>query len=117
MNDSFVTINDFHAFKTSYRSAVVGHIFYIFSGDKNMAFEIFLDEYWNWRLEQSPEFATKVDVHYYDDKWQNLTEETFEKDTVSNRHITSRRWVKGPPMVRKRSQRWKTLQISRRGHI
>ncbi|BFZ14786.1 hypothetical protein BsWGS_17825 [Bradybaena similaris] len=37
------------------------------------------DEVWKWRLEQSPELATFCGFHQYDDRWDDISEETFLK--------------------------------------
>lgn len=40
------------------------------------------DEVWKWRLEQSPELATFCGFHQYDDRWDDISEETFLKKKV-----------------------------------
>ena len=42
----------------------------------------FLDEFWDWRLDNSPEFGTKFGVNNHDDKLEIYTEEAFTKQKV-----------------------------------
>ncbi|XP_054719702.1 uncharacterized protein LOC129229422 [Uloborus diversus] len=37
------------------------------------------EDFWNWRLEDSPEFATIIGEHAFDDKLQSYALESFEK--------------------------------------
>ena len=38
-----------------------------------------LQEFWTWRLQESPEFATAIGVHDYDDRLDDLSLEAFER--------------------------------------
>ena len=51
--------------------------------------EDIFSEYWEWRLEQSPEFATSLGVHKYDDSLEKFTFEAFEHRKVCNNQILS----------------------------
>ena len=41
-----------------------------------------LNDFWEWYLEASPEFATTCNVHKYNDRLEEFTEEAFEKKYV-----------------------------------
>ena len=43
------------------------------------------DREWKWRLKESPEFATGVGVHEYDDKLSDLAPATLERETVETK--------------------------------
>ncbi len=45
--------------------------------------DLFAD-YWNWRLEQSPEFATSLGLHQFDDSLERFTFEAFHHRKVRN---------------------------------
>lgn len=48
-------------------------------GEKNSALESLIEEFWNWRLDNSPEFGTKFGVNNHDDKLEEMTEEAFSR--------------------------------------
>lgn len=39
-------------------------------------------EMWKWRLQESPEFATYVGVHAYDDRLDDISEEAYSRQLV-----------------------------------
>ena len=41
-----------------------------------------IEEFWTWRLDNSPEFGTKFGVNNHDDQLEQFTEEAFTKQKV-----------------------------------
>ncbi len=36
-------------------------------------------DFWNWRLEDDPEFATSANVHIYNDRLENQSVQAYEE--------------------------------------
>ena len=49
-----------------------------------MAVQKVCDEFWSWRLKESPEFATFCGVHDYDDQLDDTSIEGYERRGVSS---------------------------------
>lgn len=45
--------------------------------NSNQAVLSLCDEFWQWRLNESPELATQCGLHQYDDRWDDLREEAY----------------------------------------
>ncbi|GIZ03160.1 uncharacterized protein CEXT_529651 [Caerostris extrusa] len=55
--------------------------------DNDKALEL-IDDFWRWRLSNSPEFATFSGIHDYDDKL-----ESYSLDTILKRRVTCRNFL------------------------
>lgn len=45
--------------------------------DADQAVLSLCEEFWKWRLDESPELATFCGFHQYDDRWDDISEETY----------------------------------------
>ena len=72
LNLLFVTHKDIHPLNTFPPTAV--------SASDDL--DNLLEEFWNWRLENSPEYGTKFGINNHDDKLEIYTEEAFTKQKV-----------------------------------
>ena len=48
------------------------------------------DEFWIWRLRQSPEFATKIGIKDYNDMLETFTEERYHNDFKACKNFKER---------------------------
>ncbi|XP_077986623.1 uncharacterized protein LOC144440994 isoform X2 [Glandiceps talaboti] len=58
------------------------------SGDKSAARKL-ADDFWEWRLRESPEFATMAGFHHYDDTLDSHSLDSFEKRKDDCRNFLS----------------------------
>ena len=58
---------------------------FLFHGgqSQSMAVKKLCDEFWTWRLKESPEFATFCGVHDYDDQLDDTSVSGYERRGVS----------------------------------
>merc|ERR1711970_699337 len=51
---------------------------------------LLFDEYWQWRLERSPEFATMVGMKEFNSVLETFTEKRFLEDFLSSQNFSAR---------------------------
>merc|ERR1719348_2027265 len=68
-----------------YSSKVIGSSEYSYPSSINVAedAEDVFDQFFNWRMERSPEFATFIGLKQYNDFLEIFTEERFSDDLAS----------------------------------
>ena len=59
----------------------------MFLGSKTSPLYQLAEDFWRWRLEDSPELATTVGVHDYNDRLETFTRDAFRKRKVSQRNL------------------------------
>lgn len=52
------------------------------NGNTTSDFEALTDSYWHWRLQDAPEFASRIDVHEFDAMVEQFTFDVLEERKV-----------------------------------